>query len=146
MTFLKVGHTRSRFLYFRLLYLNVQLVVKMLPILGFEPHISGARSDRSTNWVTTTTASLTWLVVWAKKIVIERTQLLCSNLWGGCGVEPRVAQTSKSSQIQSFDWHSRRSNRYEGVRTTMGRRTFGSADNRSTGNSALQCHPVERMN
>ena len=42
------------FLYYRLLYFNVQLVDKILPMLGFEQRISGVGSDRSTNWATTT--------------------------------------------------------------------------------------------
>ena len=44
-----MGHSRPLFLYFQLFYLNVQLVDKILPMLGFEPLISGVGSDRSTN-------------------------------------------------------------------------------------------------
>ena len=47
--FLKMGHSWPLFLYFRLFFLNVQVVDKILPMLGFEPRISGVRSDRSTN-------------------------------------------------------------------------------------------------
>ena len=43
------------FPYFCLFYLDVRLADKILPMLGFEPRISGFRSDRSTHWATTTT-------------------------------------------------------------------------------------------
>ena len=46
--FLKVGLSRPLFLYFRLLYFQVHLVDKTLPMLGFEPRISGVRTHRST--------------------------------------------------------------------------------------------------
>ena len=41
-------------LFLSFFYLNVQLVDKILPILGFEPRISGVVSHCSTNWATTT--------------------------------------------------------------------------------------------
>ena len=47
--FLKMGHSRPFFIYFHIFYL--QLVDKMS---GFEPRISGVRSNHSTNWATTT--------------------------------------------------------------------------------------------
>ena len=53
MVFLKMGHSRRLFLYFRLFYLNVQLLDKSLPMLGFEPCISSVGSDCSTNCATT---------------------------------------------------------------------------------------------
>ena len=49
-----MGHSRSLFLYFCLFYLNVQLVDKNLPMLGFEPQISAKGNYHSTNWATTT--------------------------------------------------------------------------------------------
>ena len=42
------------FFIFVFFYCNVQLVDKILPMLGFEPQISGVGSDCSTNWATTT--------------------------------------------------------------------------------------------
>ena len=48
-TFSKMGHSWHLFLYFRLLFLNVQVVDKILPMLGFEPRIFSVGSDRSTN-------------------------------------------------------------------------------------------------
>ena len=45
---------RPLFLYFCLFFLNVQLVDKILMMLGFEPLISGVGKDHSTNWATTT--------------------------------------------------------------------------------------------
>ena len=39
---------------FILIFSIVQLVGKILPILGFEPQISGVGSDCSTNWAKTT--------------------------------------------------------------------------------------------
>ena len=50
----KMGHFRPLFLYFRLFFLNAQLVDKILPMLGFKPRISGVGSDRSTYWANTT--------------------------------------------------------------------------------------------
>ena len=47
--FLKMGHSRSLFLYFCLFYFNVQLVDKILPMLVFELGISDVGSDCSTN-------------------------------------------------------------------------------------------------
>ena len=47
--FLKMGHSWRLFLYFCLFYLNVQLIDKILPMLGFEPRITGIGSDRTTN-------------------------------------------------------------------------------------------------
>ena len=48
-SFFKTGHSRHLFLYFRLFYINVQLVDKVLPMLGFELRISGVGSNSSTN-------------------------------------------------------------------------------------------------
>ena len=59
--FLKMGHSRPLFLYFRLFnavnskQINVQ--DKSLPMTGFEPETSDFGSDRSTNWATTTAQS-----------------------------------------------------------------------------------------
>ena len=47
-----MGHSRPLLLYFRLFALH--LVDKILAMVGFEPRISGVRSDRSTNWATNT--------------------------------------------------------------------------------------------
>ena len=49
-----MGQSRHLFLNFRLFYLNVQLVDKILPVLGFEPRIFGVGRDRSTHWAITT--------------------------------------------------------------------------------------------
>ena len=57
-----MGHSQPLFLYFRLFYLNVQLVDKILPMLRFEPRISVFGRDRSTNWATTTACNNTSLV------------------------------------------------------------------------------------
>ena len=48
--FLKIVHSRPLCLF----YLNVQLIDKILLMVGFEPGISGVRSNRFTNWATTT--------------------------------------------------------------------------------------------
>ena len=61
---IKMGHSWSLFLYFRLLYLN-ELVAKILPMSGFEAGISGVRSNRSTNWATIV-ASVTKLLIIGK--------------------------------------------------------------------------------
>ena len=47
-SFLKIDHSRPLFLYFRLFNLNVQLVDKILPVLGFELQIYGVGSNGST--------------------------------------------------------------------------------------------------
>ena len=52
--FFKMGHSQPLFLNFHLFYFNVQLVDKILPMLGFKLPISGVGSDYSINWVTTT--------------------------------------------------------------------------------------------
>ena len=46
--FLKMGHSWPLFLYF-VFPIQLQLVDKTLPMLGFEPRISGVGSNRSTN-------------------------------------------------------------------------------------------------
>ena len=56
-----MGHSQPLFLYFCLFYVNVQLINKILRMLGFEPQISGVRSDRSNNWATTTATTLIML-------------------------------------------------------------------------------------
>ena len=48
-----MSHSPPLFLYLCLFFLNVQLVDKILPMLGFEPQISGVGSNCSTNWATT---------------------------------------------------------------------------------------------
>ena len=45
----KMGHSRHLFLYFPLIYFNVQLVDKILPMLGFKPRNYGVGCDCSTN-------------------------------------------------------------------------------------------------
>ena len=56
--FKKMGHSRPLLLYFRLFntvdskQINVRF--KSLLVYGFEPRTSGIRSDRTTNWATTT--------------------------------------------------------------------------------------------
>ena len=56
IVFLKNGHSRPIFLYFRIFNTltenNVQY--KSLPMTGFEPQTSGIGSNGSTNWATTT--------------------------------------------------------------------------------------------
>ena len=52
--FLKMGHSQPLFLYFCLSYWNVQLVDKVLLMLGFKQPISGIVGNRSTNWAITT--------------------------------------------------------------------------------------------
>ena len=47
--FFSMGHSRPLYFNCRLFYVNVQLVDKILPMLGFEPLISGIKSDSSTN-------------------------------------------------------------------------------------------------
>ena len=49
--FLKVGHSRPLFIYFRLFNTvdNKQMFNKILPMSGVEPRTSGIESDRSTN-------------------------------------------------------------------------------------------------
>ena len=48
--FLKIAHSRSLFLYFRLFcILIVQVVDEILPLIRFEVRISGVGSDCSTN-------------------------------------------------------------------------------------------------
>ena len=47
-----MGHSRPLFLHFRLFYLAVQLVDKILLMLGFELHISGIESDCCANCAT----------------------------------------------------------------------------------------------
>ena len=47
-------HSRPLFLYFRLFDFDVHLVDNILPMLGFEPQISGVGSNHSTNKATTT--------------------------------------------------------------------------------------------
>ena len=37
---------------------------KFLPMTGFEPRASGIRSDRSTNWATTTSINFIFLLTW----------------------------------------------------------------------------------
>ena len=59
--FLRMGHSQPLFLCFCLFYFNAQLVDKILLMLGFEPRVSGVRSDRSTNWATTTARNLTFI-------------------------------------------------------------------------------------
>ena len=61
-----MGLSRPLFLYFRLFYFNVQLVDKILPMLGFEPQISGVGSHCSTNWATTTAQEINYLCFIAK--------------------------------------------------------------------------------
>ena len=51
--FLEMVHSRPLFPHFHLFYLNVQLVDKILPMLGFELQISGVGSDHSINWAAT---------------------------------------------------------------------------------------------
>ena len=59
--FLKVGHSRPLFIYFCLFNTadNKQMFNKILPMTGVEPWTSGIKSDRSTNWATTTSQSCT---------------------------------------------------------------------------------------
>ena len=45
--FFNMGH--PLYSYFRLFYVNVQLLHNILPMLGFEPLTSGIKSDSSTN-------------------------------------------------------------------------------------------------
>ena len=46
----KMGYSWPLYLYFRLFCILIpQLVDKILPMTGFEPRISGVRSNRSTN-------------------------------------------------------------------------------------------------
>ena len=59
--FLRMGHSQPLFLCFCLFYFNAQLVDKILLMLGFDPRVSGVRSDRSTNWATTTARNLTFI-------------------------------------------------------------------------------------
>ena len=49
--FLKVGHSRPLFIYFRLFNTvdNKQMLNKILPMTGVEPRTSGIESDCSTN-------------------------------------------------------------------------------------------------
>ena len=49
-----MGHSWPLFLYFSLLFLNVQLVNKILRMLGFERQISYIGSNPPTNRATTT--------------------------------------------------------------------------------------------
>ena len=57
-TFLKMGHSRPLFLYFRLFNTveskQINIRYKSLPMTGLEPQTSGVGSDQSTNWATTT--------------------------------------------------------------------------------------------
>ena len=67
--------SRTLFLYFRQ-FLNIQLTDKFFPLLGFEPRISGVRSDRSTNCATTTAKKqfndcLTSIEVMANRFMIR---------------------------------------------------------------------------
>ena len=50
-SFLKVGHSRPLFIYFRLFNTadNKQMFNKILSMTGVEPRTSGIASDRSTN-------------------------------------------------------------------------------------------------
>ena len=54
----KKRQSRILFLYFSILYTNVQLVHWILLMAGFELQISGVGSNRFTNWATTTTHSI----------------------------------------------------------------------------------------
>ena len=47
--FIKMNHSLPLFLYVRLFYLNVQLVDKILPMLGFELWICNVGGNRYTN-------------------------------------------------------------------------------------------------
>ena len=49
MLFFKMVYSWPLFLYFRIFYFNVQVVRKILQMLGFEPQISGVGSNHSTN-------------------------------------------------------------------------------------------------
>ena len=60
----KMGHSRPLFLYFCLFNtVDSKCSIYFLPMTGFEPRISGIGSDCSTNWVTTTTLSMEFLLV-----------------------------------------------------------------------------------
>ena len=69
--FKKVGHSRPLFIYFRLFNTvdNKQMLNKILPMTGVKPRASGIKSDRSTNWATTTSRQfvLCQLFLWVMK-------------------------------------------------------------------------------
>ena len=72
--FLKMGHSRPLFLYFSSFQYTVDKMFninKLLPMTGFEPRISGIGSDRSTNWVTTTSHPFQIVTFWRK--IVEDT-------------------------------------------------------------------------
>ena len=55
LIFAKMGHSQSLFLYCCLFNaVDSKCSIKILPMTGLELQTSGNRSDRSTNWVTTT--------------------------------------------------------------------------------------------
>ena len=56
-----MGHSHLFFIYFHFFYSNLQLLDNIVPMLGFEPWISGVGSD----WVTT--SALVLVVVLANK-------------------------------------------------------------------------------
>ena len=61
--FLKMGLSRPLLLYFRIFNIvDSNWSIKFLPMTGFEPRTSGIKSDHSTNWATTTSQILGYLV------------------------------------------------------------------------------------
>ena len=101
-----MDHSRPHFPYFHLFYLNVQLVNKILLMLGFEPQISGFGSDHSTNWATTTDPKST------AASAVEGQQKAASDAWEVWERDANESKTIQSSCSEmnslSFAWLSRR--------------------------------------
>ena len=101
-----MDHSRPHFPYFHLFYLNVQLVNKILLMLGFEPQISGFGSDHSTNWATTPAPKST------AASAVEGQQKAASDAWEVWERDANESKTIQSSCSEinslSFAWLSRR--------------------------------------
>ena len=75
-----MGHSRPLFIYFRLFNTvdNKQMLNKILPMTGVELQNSGIKSNRSTNWATTTSLQPSFISQYKRYLLVSScTYLIC---------------------------------------------------------------------